>query len=142
MATHCEFGEGALRERLVCRLRNEATQTKLLAEDKLTLETAIELASALETAESQTKQLRMNTEIAVHRIKLTIPTNKAIPDYKCYCCSSNAHMGQSSPIKRVFVETVTKEDIWQEHVARSRGQVTKEMHKTTLPDTRVNPVII
>ena len=45
-------------------------------------------------------------------------------------------------IKRVFVGTVTKEDIWQEHVAHSRGQVTKETHETTLPDTRINPVII
>ena len=97
LTTHCEFGEGltdALRYRLVCGLRNVAARTKLLAEDKLTLETTIELASVLETAESQMKQLRMNTEITVHQIKSTIPTNKAIPDYKCYRCSSNAHMGQ------------------------------------------------
>ena len=51
-------------------------------------------------------------------------------------------MGQSCLYKRLFVGTVTKEDIWQEHVARSRGQVTKETQETTLPDTIINPVII
>ena len=57
----------------------------------------------------------MNAEIAVHRIKSTIPTNKAIPDYKCYQCSSNAHMGQSCPYK----ESICRNCHQRGHFARA-----------------------
>ena len=46
LATHCEFDahpSQALRDRLVCRLRNEATQKHLLSKSDLTLEWFIEI---------------------------------------------------------------------------------------------------
>ncbi len=47
LATHCQFRgyvEEALRDRLVCGLRNESIQKKLLSEVDLTLQRAVELA--------------------------------------------------------------------------------------------------
>lgn len=54
LSTHCKF-EGfldeALRDRLVCGLRNEAIQKKLLTEADLTLTKAVELAVRMEATE-------------------------------------------------------------------------------------------
>ena len=47
LAEHCEFGDGlndTLRDRLVCGLRNEAVQKRLLTERTLTLEKAINVS--------------------------------------------------------------------------------------------------
>ena len=47
LVTHCEFGdylEQALRDRLVCGIRHENTQKRLLSESDLSLTKAIEMA--------------------------------------------------------------------------------------------------
>ena len=54
LSTHCDFGmflNDALHDQLVCGLRQEAIQRKLLAEDKLTFKKASEIAQAMELAE-------------------------------------------------------------------------------------------
>ena len=54
LSTNCEF-EGhlndALRDRLVCGLRSENTQKRLLAIKRLTLQEAVEMAQAMETTQ-------------------------------------------------------------------------------------------
>jgi len=50
LATHCDYGaflEQALRDRLVCGLRNEAAQKHLLSKANLTLEKALEIAQGM-----------------------------------------------------------------------------------------------
>ena len=57
LATHCDYGaflEQALRDRLVCGLRNEASQKHLLSKANLTLEKALEIAQGMEAADSNT----------------------------------------------------------------------------------------
>ena len=52
----CEFGtflEETLRDRFVCGLRSKQAQKKLLAESKLTWQKALEIATAMESAEKQ-----------------------------------------------------------------------------------------
>ena len=54
LATHCDFKENleeAIRDRLVCGLRREATQRRLLLEADLSLEKAIELAKSFDHRE-------------------------------------------------------------------------------------------
>ena len=60
-AEHCDFQnklDETIRDRLVCGLRNETIQKRLLAERNLTLVTAIEIAQGMEAATKQTSELR------------------------------------------------------------------------------------
>ena len=61
LAKHCDFGEQlntALRDQLVCGLLHENMQQKILAEAGLTLEKALRIAQAAETARAETRHLR------------------------------------------------------------------------------------
>lgn len=61
LATHCKFEaylDEALRDRLVCGLRSESTQRRLLSEADLTLQKALELAQSREAADKNTKSLK------------------------------------------------------------------------------------
>ena len=71
LSIHCEFGtflDDALRDRFVCGLASEATQKKLLAEDKMTFDEAVKLASAMEMAEKDTVSFGQSTS-QVHKIQ-------------------------------------------------------------------------
>ncbi len=60
LSTHCEFEgylEDALRDRLVCGLRNEAIQHRLLSKSDLTFSKALEIAQNMEAAEKNAQQL-------------------------------------------------------------------------------------
>ena len=85
LTTHCQFGgflDEALRDRLVCGLRNEAIQKKLLTEADLTLIRAVELSVGMEAAEKNAKSLK-GTENAVNRVA---PQRKP-----CYRCGRSSH---------------------------------------------------
>ena len=61
IAEHCNFGESLddmLRDRLVCGMNNEQIQRRLLAESKLTLKGALEIAQNLETAAQNVQALQ------------------------------------------------------------------------------------
>ena len=62
LATHCDYGaflEQALRDRLVCGLRNEAAQKHLLSKANLMLEKALEIAQGMEAADSNTQDMKV-----------------------------------------------------------------------------------
>lgn len=68
LTKHCAFGtflESALRDSFVIGLQDKRIQTKLLAEATLTLESAFKLASSMEAAKQQTKQLWQVEQINV-----------------------------------------------------------------------------
>ena len=61
LSTHCKFNnylEQALRDRLVCGLRNEGTRKRLLSEADITLAKALELAQGFEAAEKNVQQFK------------------------------------------------------------------------------------
>ncbi|XP_033103638.1 uncharacterized protein LOC117106373 [Anneissia japonica] len=61
LAMTCDFGntlEDTLRDRLVCGLNNSHIQKRLLAEDKLTLQKAVELAVAMDAAHKDAIELQ------------------------------------------------------------------------------------
>ncbi len=62
MTAHCafraEFLEEALRDRLVCRLRNEAIQRRLLTESDLTFKNTMKITQGMEAAERNAQQLK------------------------------------------------------------------------------------
>ena len=72
LVEHCEFGDRLnddLRERLVCGMRHENIQKKLLSEAGLTLKKAIEISVAMETAAKDAVELRNSySEAPVHKL--------------------------------------------------------------------------
>ena len=63
LATDCKFGgylSEALRDTLVCGLKSESTQKRLLAETDLTLAKAVEIAHSMEAADHNAQQLKGN----------------------------------------------------------------------------------
>ena len=61
LATYCKFGgtlEEALHDWLVCGLRNQATQCRLLTEHDLSYQKALDIAKGMEAAESNTISLK------------------------------------------------------------------------------------
>ena len=99
LATNCEFGEylnDALRDRLVCGLRNTGIQKRLLSEANLTLAKAGEIAQGMEAAEKNAKRLQGGE---------AVPVNKVIPrrektdgpvwrkqEKPCYRCGRSGHV--------------------------------------------------
>eukprot|EP00731_Ephydatia_muelleri_P025658 Em0017g741a len=67
LATNCKFGaylDEAMRDRLVCGLRDEDTQKRLLSEEDLTFARAAEIAQSREAAQLNVQQLK-ETSVAV-----------------------------------------------------------------------------
>ena len=134
LAGRCQFGgylEEALRDRLVCGLRDEAIQRKLLTMDALTLSRAYEIAHGMETAQRQASELQASTkvEITVNRVhwsnQRTPKTAETAPCYrygksnhvpevcyyrrqKCHNCKKVGHIArmckQAKPQRTGFVD--------------------------------------
>ena len=81
LADCCQFGgylEEALRDRLVCGLRDEAIQRKLLTMDALTLSRAYEITHGMETAQRQASELQASTKVG-HHCKSCTPVESKDP---------------------------------------------------------------
>ena len=108
LAVPCEFGETldeALRDRLVCGLRDEAYQKRLLSEPELTLDKALQIAQSMETADVNARALR-GSESGIHQ--MSKGGSRSAPPYRsqkghqapapgqqgreCYRCGSTDHI--------------------------------------------------
>ena len=73
LATFCEFGDflhDALRDRLVCGLKSDVIQRKLLSEDDMTFDRACQIATAMETADRDTACFQpMGAESSVNKVQ-------------------------------------------------------------------------
>jgi hypothetical protein len=61
LSATCDFGvalDESLRDRLVCGIRSDGVQKRLLSEPKLTFSKAVQVATAMEMAEQQGNELR------------------------------------------------------------------------------------
>ena len=100
-----------LRDRLICGINNGKIQQKLLAEKKLTLTTAIEMAQGMETAAKNAKEIAQqdsasNSE-SVHRVKpLTRgkDTGRNRPKFTgiCFCCGRVGHKRKNCRLKEAI----------------------------------------
>ena len=71
LAEHCDFGETLnvmIRDRLVCGVKHDTIQTRLLAEKELTFDKALQLAQAVEAAEMNSKVLKKGTVVVPHDV--------------------------------------------------------------------------
>ncbi len=91
LTIRCEFDtflDQALRDRLVCGVRNELIQKRLLAEVGLTLARAMEIAQGMETAEKNAKEFHAPSNSSATLEVLHLP-GKA--KRKCYRCGRDHH---------------------------------------------------
>ena len=104
LSTYCDFGtflEDALRDRLVCGLRSETIQKKLLAEEALTFDSAVKISTAMEMAEKDTVSFGGVETATVNKVKTksfsivkksdTKPGTTLRKKYECYRCNGNHH---------------------------------------------------
>ena len=92
-AEHCNFGDylnDALRDRFVCGLRAGSIQKRLLAEAKLTLNKALEMATAMETAAKDAVELRqqLKPDSTVHKFNVK---SRSQSSTSCYRCGRSNH---------------------------------------------------
>ena len=106
LSRHCEFGEALdsyLRDRLVCGLRNESIQKRLLSERDLTFTRAIDTAVAMETAAKDASELqnqrRMETEI--HKLGFGKTSSRMPINKNCHRCN-----GKHDPSECRFKEAI------------------------------------
>lgn len=85
LAEHCEFNDvlnDTIRDRLMCGLRSEAAQKRLLTESALTLDKAIEISVSMELANKEAHQL--STSGKVYKMSTD-------GQGKCYRCDKGGH---------------------------------------------------
>lgn len=82
---HFKFGayrDEAMRDWLVCGLRDEDTQKRLLSEEDLTFVHATEIARSQEAAQLNVQQLKETSDVAVKtvssRVEQTVQTMSAL----------------------------------------------------------------
>ena len=100
LSEHCQFGDGlsdALRDRLVCGLKHEVTQKRLLTERELTLARALEIAISMETAAKDALELQKKTtsECTVNKIVTKRPERMPA----CYRCGKTSHSPDTCSFK-------------------------------------------
>jgi hypothetical protein len=109
LSEHCNFGdtlEDMLRDRIVCGLRDERIQRRLLAEAKLTFAKAFELCQASELAEKNSKSIQAQQTappipvMALHRSQ---PPRKRstekVHGHNLLSLPSPAHLAHNCPAK-------------------------------------------
>ena len=100
LTEHCEFKadylDEVLRDRLVCGLRNETIQRKLLTEADLTLKKAYDVAHGMEMAFQQASELQASTQLdskTTHEIdKIERGVDKPRRGGPCYRCGRSGHV--------------------------------------------------
>ena len=118
LTIHCKFGDflsDALRDRLVCGLRNASSQKKLLAEKDLSLKRAIEIAQASEAAEYNAKKLQATDSAPpVYRTEFR-PERKGLgQERECYRCGGMGHHASACRFKDAICNNCKKRG----HLAR------------------------
>ncbi|XP_069139364.1 uncharacterized protein [Argopecten irradians] len=123
LSENCSFGESlndTLRDRLVCGLKAEHIQKKLLTEADLTYQKALEVAIAIETATKDAVELqRQHVKAPVNKIrKEKQPVPKKIPVTKkfekingCFRCTGTHKNPKIAILKMPFVISVGKKAI-------------------------------
>jgi hypothetical protein len=98
LSKHCAFGaflEDALRDRLVCGLRSESMQKKLLSVKDLTFHDALETAQAMESAAQNSRSLQQppSNASSVPVNKVHTGTSRKSPQPRFPPCSRCGRLG-------------------------------------------------
>ena len=124
LSIHCNFGaylDEALRDRFVCGLRSETTQKRLLAVPDLKLQDALDMATAMEAAATNSKALQQNEVDSSASIKRFSSSSQQSsrpaamkPAKLCYRCGQGDHHHSKCPHKETICHYCHKKG----HLAR------------------------
>jgi hypothetical protein len=127
MSTFCEFGDqldNALRDRLVCGLKSDAIQKRLLAVKDLTFKEALDMAQGMEAADRNTKDLQITDAVSSvhqlaksrprpqHQLRST-PATKGGNNQPCYRCGKMNHQ----PHRCRFIDAICRACGKKGHIA-------------------------
>ncbi|CAC5419124.1 unnamed protein product [Mytilus coruscus] len=99
-----------LRDRLVCGIKEDRIQRRLLAEPGLTFKKAMEVATAMEMAAKNAHDLQVQEPKQVHKVTIRNEecyrcggshnaTDCKWKDAKCYVCDKKGHLAKNAEIK-------------------------------------------
>ena len=123
----CEFGlnlNDTLRDRFVCGLRNDQIQKKLLTIRELSLDKALEIAVAMETATKDAIELRnVQGDTPVHKVRGDRRRRnqgrsqpQQAPKLVCYRCNGTDHLADKCRFKESTCNQCHVKDIPVQHV--------------------------
>ena len=110
LSEFCNYGptlDDMLRDRLVCGVNDDHIQRRLLAEEKLTFQKAMEVAVAMETAASNARMLQGSAMQPASRVsdgdvhKVQSSGKLLTAAVACYRCGKSNHLAQQCRFKTV-----------------------------------------
>ena len=117
LTEHCKFRgtvNDALRDRLVCGIKNENIQKKLLSVFNLTLQKAIEISSAMERAVKDAIELQhQHRPDPVHKVskkKDSSSKTSKLEKRACFCCNRKYHTLKECFFKDENFDFVQRQD--------------------------------
>ena len=132
LATHCSFGDflnDALRDRLVCGLRSESIQRKLLSQRDLTLTQAVDIAKGMEAATRDSHELQGQVPNiqAVRSSSATKKSSGSTQGKPCYRCGKKNHLPQQCHFKEAVCHKCNKKG----HISKACKSPVQQKSDTT-----------
>ncbi len=103
LAITCDFDaflDQALRDKFVCGLKSESIQKRLLTERDLTVTRAVELASGMETAATDARELKHPASTSAKVCQTVDKSQPGVPQQRCYRCGKTDHEGRACRFKQ------------------------------------------
>ena len=150
LAKHCEYGdtlETMLRDRVVCGIRDEKIQRRLLVEKKLTFQKAYEIATAMDVTMKNMTVLQESKSELVNKVMVQaegmdgrhIPRRSVcfrcggnhsaqtcrFKDLNCYHCKQKGHIADRCPNRNQNQSRGEKQDV-QPNKSDQRGYSGKQ----------------
>ncbi|CAG2249536.1 unnamed protein product [Mytilus edulis] len=104
LTEHCNYGDtlnAMLRDRLVVGIKSDRIQRRLLAEPNLTFEKALEIATAMETAEKNAQDIQAKTTLEIPKQGDCyrcggnhLAAECRFKDAKCHSCKKKGHIAK------------------------------------------------
>ena len=154
LAEFCKFGANlndSLRDRLVCGLKAENIQKRLLSEADLTLDRALEVAQAMETAAKDATELQsLQNEAAVHKLKKgrgpSRPASKQSHPRKqkpCFRCNGTNHTPDKCKFKDEICHACSKKGhIQRACLSKKHSDLKKKLHSVDKEDDSDDEYVI
>ncbi|UYV76016.1 K02A2.6-like [Cordylochernes scorpioides] len=140
LSSTCNYGamtEEMIRDRLVLGIIDKQTKRQLISDPQLTLQKAIDVCKANESANKQIENLTKNTQEEVNKLnirKKTVYQNKMKKNIPCrYCATFHEHNRQKCPAWNQTCRKCNKKNHWAK-VCKSRMRTVQSLESQNSND--------